>query len=920
MRKNIDKILYVGYFLIFTLTGYGLNVDINYGSHMKKEMPYEAQQSTIAQSHVEKKKLDNGMTILVRQVPTIPKVSVQIWYNVGSKDEQLQEKGIAHLIEHMIFKGTEKLSESDINMLTHKLSGSCNAFTSYDYTGYLFNFPTHHWEEALPVMADCMLNCAFKDDMLNSEMKAVIQELKMGRDQYQRSLMQEMITAIFPDHPYHYPIIGYKQDLWSVSGDDLKAFYKKHYAPNNATLIVVGDVDSNEVFQLAQQHFGSIPSEPTYQKAEHYHHEDIISRSVTLYRDIEQPSVMFTFVTPGARAKQDHILHIIEWIIGKGKSSRLYKKLVNELQLATSVSTGFWNLFDHSVFFIVCEPKNIESIDPIEQVVAQELTAIAQHGITQEEFSRGLKKAQMSLYELLEDIEDQAYCIGANYLATGDENFVFTALEQPVDQIKQQAHMVLNSYFRPSVMHKGMVLPLREEEKEQWDALQKESDMEDERILTARVRTTPVEPPVYTQSIAVKEPTQFNFPKPQVLYLDNGLKVLYRHNPNTPKIDLILEFKARNYHDPEDKQGLCNFVALMLSEGTQKYTAEQLAEIIESRGMSYKAYPGGIVMSMLTQDFAFGLEILEEMLSNATFPEQEVEKVRTQIFAEIKHFWDEPRYFTGQLVKEHIYKGHPYSKNMLGTKESIAAITREDLIDFYQKYISPKGTRIAIVGDLNKYQQREVLEKNLGSWHGPDVEDIVFPVLSSTKQQEVNYPINRDQVVLSLARLSIERKHPDFDKFLLFDQIFGGGALGSMSSRLFQLREQTGLFYTISGSSLVGADEQPGIFQVKTIVSLDRLKEAESAIKKTIDMVTDSITPEEVAEAKRAVTNVLVDYFASNSGIAQTFLYLDRFEMPADYFDNRAANLAKITIEDIQKAVKTILSSNNVLTLRVGRV
>ena len=173
---------------------------------------------------VSKKILENGLTVLVRSSHAVPKVSIQLWYNVGSKDEKTGEKGIAHLIEHMIFKGTKKLSESDINMITQKLSGVCNAFTSYDYTGYLFDFPSHHWQEALPIMADCMRNCTFKEEHLNSEMKAVIQELKMYRDNYSSSLIEHMISAIFNDHPYHYPIIGFKHDLWSLKSADLISF------------------------------------------------------------------------------------------------------------------------------------------------------------------------------------------------------------------------------------------------------------------------------------------------------------------------------------------------------------------------------------------------------------------------------------------------------------------------------------------------------------------------------------------------------------------------------------------------------------------------------------------------------------------------------------------------------------------------
>lgn len=870
--------------------------------------------------HVIKRVLDNGLTVLIRESREIPKVSLQIWYNVGSKDELLGEKGIAHLIEHMIFKGTDTLSESDINILVHKLSGHCNAFTSYDYTGYEFTLPTHHWHEALPIIADCMTNCGFKDDMLNSEMKAVIQELKLYKDQYERSLLQEMIGMIFPDHPYHYPVIGYKQDLWSVAGKDLLAFYKKHYNPNNATLVVVGDVNPDEVVRLANEYFGSIPKDETYTKKENFFHRDIASKSLTLYRDVVQPTLAYAFVVPGAIEKKDTALDIFEWIIGQGKSSRLYKKLVNDTQLATSMAIGSFGLFDHGFFFILVEPKSIDNASEIERIIMDELEDIARNGVSNEEFERGFKKTQMAFYSLLEDIEEQASAIGHAYLATGDENYAFTSLEQPEALLKKQIQDIVVNYLRPSVMHKGFVLPLPEREKNQWALLQDESDSEDEEILAARVRSTQVEPASYAHAIEVQTPTHFNFPKPTTCTLSNGLKVLYHDNNLTPKVNIVVEFKARSHYDPQDKQGLYTFVTEMMTEGTEHYTSDELADAVESRGMSLNVYPGGIAMRMLSSDFSFGLELLKEIATKATFPQAEMEKIRNQLLTNIKQYWDEPRSFVGQLVRTEIYKNHPYSKQSIGTLESITSMTREDLVNFYKQYISPSGARIAIVGDLPDHNIQEVLEKELGDWQAREVTEVVCPPLSPVEAKEVNYPINRDQVTLSFSQLSIDRKHPDFDAYLLFDQIFGGGALNSMSSRLFDLREQTGLFYTIRGTLLAGADEQPGMFQVRTIVSLDRLVEAEKAIKNTIDTVVDTLTQEEFDEAKRAIINTLVDHFATNSDIASTFLYLDRFKLPADYFDNRAEQIEKITLEDMKKAVRKLLNSKNLVTVRAGRV
>ncbi len=819
----------------------------------------------------------------------------------------------------MIFKGTKKLSESDINVITHMLSGSCNAFTSYDYTGYLFNFPTQHWKESFDIMSDCMTNCLFKDFMLNSEMKAVIQELKMYRDRYDRSLVDEMIGAIFSDHPYHHPIIGYKQDLWSVNSDDLMAFYKKHYLPNNATLVVVGDVDPKEVFELAEQKFGAIPANRDYKKSEAYYNQDILSKTVTLYRDIHQPLALYSFVVPGIRDKQDSALELLAYVLGSGKGSRLYRKLVDELKIATSLSASSEELFDYGLFFIVVEPKSMDDIPAIEQHIREEIDLIKKEGITDKELTRGLKKTEMSLYSLMESFEHQAYEIGKLYLATQDENYIFKYLDKPKNEFKKEIQDIVARYLRPCVMHKGFVLPLPEQEKQTWEELQKESDALDERILKNRVREEPVEAPLYAKSVVVKEAEQFDYPKADTTTLANGIKVFSYQNDNTPKIDLILDLKTKHYFDPQDKSGILLFVSKMLLEGTKNYTAKELIDSIESRGMSIATYPGGIAMSMLREDVEFGISILKEILTNAVFGKDELEKVRSQLLARLKNFWDDPQYFSGQLVKEEIYKGHPYSKSSLGSVASIQNMTRDDLVEYYQNYISPDGARLAIVGDFKKTELKKLLESSLGTWQGKPLKDIDFPQLAQPKKDEVNYPINRDQVVLRFAGLSVERTHPDYEKLLLFDQIFSGGALGSMSSRLFQLREQSGLFYTIGGSLIAGADEQPGMIMVQTIVSLDSLSKAEEVIKKTIEVSADTIEKEEFEEARRAIINAQVDNFSSNYNIANALLFLDRYNLPIDFFDQRAARLETVSIDDMQQAVKKVLK-NKLLTLRVGRV
>lgn len=890
---------------------------------MKHEMKKE--NNTSLKNEVFKKVLDNGLTVLVRPLKTIPKVSIQMWYNVGSRDEETHQKGIAHLIEHMVFKGTSgkdslNLSESDINILMHKLSGSCNAFTSYDYTGYLFNLPTHHWKSILPVIADCMQHCSFKEELLNSELKAVIQELKMYKDEYVHALIDDMLAMIFTDHPYHDPIIGYKHNLWSLHSNDLLEFYKTYYLPNNATFVVVGDVDPDDVFKTAQKYFGSIPADKSCVRSKLHHTPDIASKKLVLYRDIQQPLAALFFVIPGSIDKKDQYVEVISWILGTGKGSRLHRALVDELQLVTAFQPFHIDLFEHGMFGFAFEPKNSADIPKIKEIIAAAIADLIDNGFKKGELERAVKNAQVHLYDTFENMQQQAYDIGKYYLATGDPNYLFNYLNEPIETIGKKVNDLLREYLRTSVMHEGMVEPLPANEKAHWAQLQEKSDREDQEILAARGREAPVEPPHYAKKVNNGQMAQFQYPQASKKMLDNGLTVYYYPNAQTPKINIIIDLKGKQYYDPEEKQGLSNFMNRLLLEGTEHYSALQLTDELESRGIHLVTLPGEISMSMLNADFNKGLELLYEVLTKATFDPDHIEKVREQILADIKSFWDEPTMFSSQLVKGAIYKGHPFSKNVLGTEESVRSITRDDIVNYYHKYITPDKANIAIVGDIDSFDVPAVVEQYLGKWEGPAVEDLKFPRLKQPDQCVIPYTLNRDQVVLCLAGLSVARKDPDFDKLLLFDQIFGSGVLGSMASRLFQLREETGLFYTINGSVIANASEQPGLVLVKTIVSLDRLKEARNRLDDLIDHVADSIAPHEVEQAKLAVLNALVNNFETNAGIAHSFLFLARYGMPQDYYDKRASLLMPITVAQIQEAANKVLNIKKLVTVEIGRV
>jgi zinc protease len=880
---------------------------------------------------VNKKILSNGLTVLILPRNHIPKVSMQILYNVGSKDEGsgiwdsennqwVSQKGIAHLIEHMIFKGTDSMSESDINTLVYKLSGTCNAFTSHDYTGYSFDVPSQNWDKVLPVMADCMKNCTFKQELLNSELKAVVQEIKMYNDDYVSTLIEKMMSSVFSDHPYRNPVIGYKKNLWNLKTEHLKSFYSKHYVPNNAVLVVVGDIEVEDSFAKIEASFGSLQKDNNYRKEVFYHNTDISQQNVTIHRDVSQPILLFSWVIPGSKKKKDYLFDLISWVIGAGKGAVLYNKLVTDMGIATEVQSFNYDFHDHGMFFIYVQPNNIKDKDKIKKIILDTIIYYQKNLVTDAELLRAKKKTEMDFLRLHESNEKQAYLIGKTFLSTGDESYLLNYCDHPTKTIKADICKLFERYFIPSLMHSGEILPLSEEDKAFALSLQQCEDKNDTDRLSNLVRNNAVEEAIYAGEIEINDPKKFNYPKPKKVTLSNGLKVLSHDKPGSQKIDIIIDLEAKHFYDPVNKQGLSMIMNDLLQEGTKNYTAQELAFELESHGMELNTFPGQIGMTMLASDFKKGLEILREVLLYPKFNLKEIDRIKNQALTELKMFWDNPKQFSGQLLREEIYKGHPFSQNIMGTQEGIKNITRNDIIKAHKKYIIPEGARFSIVGDIGAYDLKAILEDIFSLWRGSKLQVKKMPKLSSIKSKSIDYTINRDQVVLCYGGLSVDRFSKYYDTLLIFDQIFTGGVLGGMNSRLFSIREQTGLFYAIHGSLLAGVTREPGVIFIKALVSCDRLEEAEDIIEKTIDDCVDSIGKQELYEAQQALVNSMVDSFANNKQTAAAFIVLDKYGMPDNYFDIRQKQLCSITLKDIKSVVPKYLNSKKMIKLRVGRI
>ncbi len=871
----------------------------------------------ISDKRVFKYVLDNGLTVAICPKKLAPKVSMQLWYNVGSKHEQAGEKGMAHFIEHMIFKGThDLLSESDINLIAQKLAADINAFTSFDYTCYFFDVPTTNWTQVLPVFADCMQNVKFDQEHLNSEVKAVIQELKMYRDNYESTLAEGLVTAIFESHPYHYPIIGYKKDLWSLQRETLIKFYKKYYVPNNATLVLVGDLDPQTALQEVKKYFGSIPkgSEIIHENFEIT--DELQSKAITIYRDVAQPMSMFVYALSKAEEKKSFFYDIIAYLLANGKGSRLHQILVDDLQLATSVSTMTYDLVDKELFFIIAKPKREEDIAKIKTIILEQIEDLTNQEIPETQLRRALNLAYIDQQHLLEDVHKQAYAIGKSLLSTGDEEYPFTYCDYDPKTLRSDLKNILQQFFRPSLCHEGKIVKLADADRVYFNKLQEASDELDTKILFGKERISPVAPGKYVDAVSVEKFKKRAFLKPEKLQLSNGLKVLVHNDTDVDLVECVLEFKANNYYDPQDLQGAAYLVSKLMLEGTAKYPGYQFIQQAESYGISFETAPGSIFVTMPSDEVEKGFEFLFEMLQHAEFKAEDVQRLVDKTKAQLVQFWDTPNRCILAVAAEKIYKNHPYAKLSLGTQESLSNITREKCFDVYQKNISADGAILSIVGNLQKYDIANLVEKKLGVWRSPKVAELTFPAITSVNPESFSIFKNRDQIVLAFAGISVDRKNIDYDALLVFDQLLTGG----MSSRLFELREQSGLFYTIGGSIVYGASKQPGMIFIKTIVSKDRLDEAQVAIAHCLDTAIDTITHDEFEQAKEVIINSFPLMFETYENIANSLVFLEKYNFPEDYLEKRIDFIRSLTLEEVSRIVKTYVSMDKILNIKIGRL
>jgi len=870
---------------------------------------------------IKKEVLPNGLTILVCQQRRAPKVLVQIGYNVGSAIETAGERGLAHLLEHMIFKGTEKLAEGDIDAIARKYGADFNAFTSNDMTSYFFETDSQNWRPFLSILADCMQNARFSDQHLASEVKAVIQELRMYKDSNFHAMLEHAFTTIFPaNHPYHFPIIGYKEDLADISGARLKAFYDKYYHPSRAVLCIVGDVDIEEALQQARDAFGAITCnasdhEPAFVTLQN----NLVATSAVMHKEVQSEYVGLYWRIPGLRDGVGIVASAVEYMLGGGLDSRLYRRIVDELQIATSVRVNAEVMQSGGLFLVTAEPKP-GKLEECKKVIADELRAVITDGFDDIELYKMVKNRQRQHMLALYNLHDFVYQWLESYFVTSDEYAFFNQANDYAVVTPEQAREFVAQWLQPRDAHSILIAPLPEESRGIWMSEQKKVEDYYGYLLDRHKRIEPLGEPVFVDQLPPARPLQFAFPQPTRVarQLASGLTVISHTDRSLPIVSLALVFKDAAYIARALEGVGVDMMMALLVEGAKGLSKKQIVELFDLYGAQYSYNGRGMSLLVGASSFSTVSAHAFSVLLKPDFKQEMFEKMREIFVHSYKQKKDSAKQVAMRALKQAIYYKHPYGWSFDDALAYLEKLTLADIKNLHAQYVTPTNMVLSVAGDIEAAFIEECSIQMCHEWPASYHVAPVYPAAATPPVMQALIPMLRDQVVLALGRPSgVSLYEPAHITLDLLSHI----CFNSLGSRLYELREQTGLFYTASGAFGADIHQEFGYDYLCAIVSPEHMEHAQEALLKLLGtMLEHPFEEDELAAARQMYAKEMIDAAADVRSLASLFANIEILGIGQDYYDKALRYVYELPLEELNRYAREYISQDHFFTVAVGRV
>jgi len=848
--------------------------------------------------------LGNGLTLVVHEDHKAPIVAFNVWYHVGSKNEPVGKNGFAHLFEHLMFTGSENNREKYFVMLESIGGTDINGTTGNDRTNYFEDVPTSGLDKILWAESDRMgYLLGSVDSSRLAEQRGVVENEKRQGENQPYSIAEELIANnTFPeDHPYSWTVIGKNKDLDSASLGDVKAWFKSYYGPNNVTVVIAGDVNTDSVYQKVKKYFGAIPACPPIARQKAWIAKMHGIHYQTAQDRVPQARLQKVWNTPQWGTADDAYLNLLSDILTNGKSSRLYKRLVYDDQLASSVNSYVDDREIASQFNIVANVKPGVTVGKIDTIINEELQKILAQGPTFAELERAKTNYFANFIKGMERIG--GFGGTSDILAQGQTFGGTPGYYKKIQEWTKNA--------TPADIKKAAVTWLSDGE--YVLDIEPYGNYTVGDSIADRKQQPPLDAPVVVK-----------FPDVQQFTLSNGLKVALVERNSVPVVDMSLMVNAGYAADEFGKPGLAKLAMTMMQEGTKTKSALQLSDDLANAGASLSTYSrldnSYLYMTALKINFDESLKLFTDVLYNPTFPEKNFERVQKQQLLTIRQEQAQPVTMGLRILPHLLYgNGHAYSNPFTGsgTESSVKAITRNDLVKFHDTWFAPNNAVLVVVGDMNPDELKTKLEKSFASWKKHTVPEKNIKDVALAAQPSV-YIIDKPgalQSIIFAAEISPSAKDPDYEKIKMMNRILGG----DFTSRInMNLREDKHWAY--GAFSVIMAARGPGFFTGYAPVQTDKTKESmQEMLKELTQYVGDKpVTEAEFDKVQKNTVMQLPGLWETNSSVLNTLQSAIEYDRGINYLKNYPAMLQDLTLTDIRDAALKVDKPKNLTWVIVG--
>ena len=882
--------------------------------------------------------LENGLTVITKEVHTAPVVTVQVWYKIGSRNEEQGVSGIAHQLEHMMFKGTAR-RPIQFGRLFSTLGSDSNAFTSYDQTAYYNTVERTKLNALLELEADRMHNSLIDAPALASEKRVVISELEGYENNPEYRLSHAIMRAAFPDHPYGLSVGGKKSDVEKFTVEKVQEYYNKFYRPDNAVLVIVGDFQTESTIADVKRIFNNSAenkksAEKKVLSAEYKEERNTYYSALSTQHSALSPIILkepgaasilqSVYPLPDIKHPDAPALDIMDYILSDGKNSRFYQALVDS-GLATDVDASVASLKDFGWYEITVLATPKQDLKKIDSIVTKVISKFTEEGVDESELKRAKAQFESSVILGNRDITSQAMQLGNDEVVTGNHLFMDNYLDAVRKVTAQDVQRVAKHYLNIESRTFGYFLPTQAP----VNAKNSSSSSSNNKINSNQTHEsfTSSSGGVLDKADVLKYLPQFEAPSetlqsvPELVVFPNGLRVLMLPDKSTPTVTLSGYIKAGSEFDCDNKAGLSELVADNLLSGTKTKDVLQLAKALEERGASLDFNPSRegvrIEGDSLAEDLSVMLHTLADVIKNPTFPNRELELSRRHALSALEQDLDDPSEVARKTFVQSVYpKPHPLHR--FPTKQSLRRITRKDVIDFKAKYYRPDAMVLALVGDFNPAEVKSRLKTELGDWSvDGKAETLLYPSVAVPNNViSVNSVLpGKAQAITYMGNTAINRNDPRFYSALVLNQILGGDTL---SSRLgAELRDRQGLTYGIFSNFLAGKNSGTFLIEMQTSPQ-DTAKAIASTRQLLQDIHKLGVTEQEVETAKRTVVSNYIVSLANPEELVHQILMNQVYGLDVEELRNFTEKINQVGLSQVNQAARELLHPDKIVVVTAG--